>query len=75
MERLRKRNDRQIKEVRVADARWLNLDTGDVIEQSYAEQELLHELEALRRQVELLRDNKERHDEPRFHDTSTLDSE
>ncbi len=71
----RKRNDRQITEVRVADARWLNLDTGDVIEQSYAEQELLHELEALRRQVELLRDNKERHDEPRFHDTSTLDSE
>lgn len=52
----RKENDRQIKEVRIADARWLNLDTGEVIEQSHAEQALLSELEALRRQVELLTD-------------------
>ena len=50
----RKENDRQIKEVRIADARWLNLDTGEVIEQSHAEQALHSELEALRRQVELL---------------------
>lgn len=50
----RKENDRQIKEVRIADARWLNLDTGEVIEQSHTEQALLSELEALRRQVELL---------------------
>ena len=50
----RKENDRQIKEVRIADARWLNLDTGEVIEHSHAEQALLSELEALRRQVELL---------------------
>jgi len=49
-----KENDRQIKEVRIADARWLNLDTGEVIEHSHAEQALLSELEALRRQVELL---------------------
>ncbi len=50
----RKKNDRQIKEVRIADARWLNLDSGEVIEHSHAEQTLLSELEALRRQVELL---------------------
>lgn len=50
-------NDRQIKEVRIADARWLNLDTGEVIEQSHTEQELLNELEALRRQIELLTDS------------------
>lgn len=49
-----KENDRQIKEVRIADARWLNLDTGEVIEYSDAEQALLSEVEALRRQVELL---------------------
>ncbi len=30
----RRGNDRQIKEIRIADARWLNLDTGEVIEQS-----------------------------------------
>ena len=52
----RKGNDRQIKEVRVADARWLNLDTGDFIEQSCTEQALLSEIEALRRQVALLSD-------------------
>ncbi|SFU17972.1 MULTISPECIES: MBL fold metallo-hydrolase [Pseudomonas] len=50
----RKKNDRHIKEVRIADARWLNLDNGEVIEQSHSEQALLRELEALRRQVELL---------------------
>lgn len=50
-------NDRQIKEVRIADARWLNLDSGEVIEQSHTEQALLNELEALRRQVELLTDS------------------
>ncbi|MEH6386400.1 MULTISPECIES: MBL fold metallo-hydrolase [Pseudomonas] len=50
----RKENDRAIKEVRIADARWLNLDTGEVIEQSHNEQAMLEELEALRRQVELL---------------------
>jgi len=50
-------NDRQIKEVRIADARWLNLDSGEVIEQSHTEQELLSELEALRLQVELLTDS------------------
>jgi metallo-beta-lactamase family protein len=49
-----KENDRQIKEVRIADARWLNLDTGEVIEYSDAEQALLSEVEALRRQVEHL---------------------
>lgn len=47
----RKENDRQIKEVRIADARWLNLDSGQVIEQSLIEQALLNELEALRRQL------------------------
>lgn len=71
----RKGNDRQIKEVRVADARWLNLDTGEVIEQSPTEQALLDELEALRRQVAFLSDNKMKQDKPRIHDTSTLDSE
>lgn len=50
-------NDRQIKAVRIADARWLNLDSGEVIEQSHNEQELLSELEALRLQVELLTDS------------------
>lgn len=50
-------NDRQINEVRVADARWLNLDSGEVIEQSHIEQELLSELEALRLQVERLTDD------------------
>lgn len=53
----RKENDRQIKEVRIADARWLNLDSGEVIEQSLTERALLNELEALRRQVELLTDS------------------
>lgn len=53
----RKENDRQIKEVRIADARWLNLDNGEVIEQSIIEQALLEEIEALRRQLETLTDN------------------
>ncbi|WP_425914650.1 MBL fold metallo-hydrolase [Pseudomonas sp. GWSMS-1] len=71
----RRENDRQIKEVRIADARWLNLDTGEVIEQSCTEQALLDELELLRRQVELLSDNKNRQDKPRTHDTTILHAE
>jgi metallo-beta-lactamase family protein len=47
-------HDRQIKEVRIADARWLNLDTGEVIEQSSTEMALMAELEALKLEVELL---------------------
>lgn len=73
MERLQ--NDRHIKEVRIADARWLNLDTGEVIEQSCAEQALLNELEVLRRQVELLSDNKDKQAEPRTHDATVLHAE
>ena len=53
----RKENDRQIKEVRIADARWLNLDSGEVIEQSLDEQALFNELEALRRQLRSLTDS------------------
>ena len=53
----RKENDRQIKEVRIADARWLNLDSGEVIEQSLIEQALFNELEALRRQLGTLTDS------------------
>lgn len=52
-------SDRRIKEVRIADARWLNLDTGEYIEHSHSEQELLSELAALRLQVELLKQNAE----------------
>ncbi|MDY0134239.1 MAG: MBL fold metallo-hydrolase [Atribacterota bacterium] len=52
-------SDRRIKEVRIADARWLNLDTGEYIEHSHSEQELLSELAALRLQVELLNQNAE----------------
>lgn len=70
-----KENDRQIKEVRIADARWLNLNTGEVIEQSCAEQALLNELEVLRRQVELLSDNKDKQAEPRTHDATVLHAE
>ncbi|WP_017245180.1 MBL fold metallo-hydrolase [Stutzerimonas stutzeri] len=65
-------NDRQIKEVRIADARWLNLDTGEVIEQSSNEQALLDELEVLRRQVAFLSDDKNKQDKPRIHDTTVL---
>jgi len=65
-------NDRQIKEVRIADARWLNLDTGEVIEQSSTEQALLDELEALRRQVAFLSDDEIKQDKPRIHDTTAL---
>lgn len=53
----RKENDRQIKEVRIADARWLNLDSGEVIEQSLNEQAMFNELEALRQQLRTLIDN------------------
>jgi len=49
-------NDRQIKEVRIADARWLNLDTGEVIEDNSSDQALLSEIEALRRKLALLSD-------------------
>lgn len=65
-------NDRHIKEVRIADARWLNLDTGEAIEQSDTEQALLNELEVLRRQIEALSDNKCKQAEPLTHDTSVL---
>jgi metallo-beta-lactamase family protein len=37
-------HERQVKEVRIADARWLNLDTGEVIEQSSTEMALMAEL-------------------------------
>lgn len=47
-------DDRLIKEVRIANAQWLNLDSGEVIEQNHSEQEMLSELESLRLQVELL---------------------
>lgn len=70
-----KENDRQIKEVRIADARWLNLDSGEVIEQSHTEQTLLNELEALRRQVELLSDSNVTQDKPRHHDIAALQTE
>jgi metallo-beta-lactamase family protein len=65
-------NDRQIKEVRIADARWLNLDTGEVIDQSSTEQALLDELEVLRRQVAFLSDDKIKKDKPRVHDITAL---
>lgn len=65
-------NDRQIKEVRIANARWLNLDTGEVIEQSHTEQALLNELEVLRRQVERLSDSKDTQEKPRLSDISAL---
>jgi metallo-beta-lactamase family protein len=50
----RRENDRQITEVRIADARWLNLDSGDVIEESLPDQTLLSVIEALRREVKRL---------------------
>lgn len=65
-------NDRLIKEVRIADARWLNLDTGEVVEQSSTEQALLNELEVLRRQIEVLNDNKDKQAEAWTHDTTAL---
>lgn len=49
-----KAGDRKIQEVRIADARWLNLDTGKPID---SEQVQLEEVEALRRLVELLTDS------------------
>lgn len=49
-----KDNDRQINDIRIADARWLNLDSGEVIEVSPADQALLNEVEALRRQLKSL---------------------
>lgn len=48
------KGDRRVKEVKIADARWLNLDTGEYIDHSHSEQELLSELAALRLQLELL---------------------
>ena len=68
----RRGNDRQIKEIRIADARWLNLDTGEVIEQSCTEQALHDELELLRQQLALLSDNKDKQGKPRTHDTTVL---
>lgn len=50
----RRENDRQITEVKLADARWLNLDSGEVIEESLPDQALLSEIETLRREVERL---------------------
>lgn len=47
-------NGRRIKDVRIADARWINLDNGEVID---SEQELQSEIEALRLQVKLLSEN------------------
>tara|TARA_R110001606_G_scaffold361754_3_gene514963 strand:+ start:19782 stop:21419 length:1638 start_codon:yes stop_codon:yes gene_type:complete len=52
-------NDRRIKEVKIADACWLNLDNGEVIEQSHSEQELLSEIVALRLQIDLLSQGRE----------------
>lgn len=46
--------DRRITAVRVADARWVNLDTGEPIEESHGDQQLLGELEALRSLVRQL---------------------
>ncbi|MBD9399097.1 MBL fold metallo-hydrolase [Pseudomonas sp. PDM11] len=68
----RRNNDRKIKEVIIADARWLNLDTGEVIEQSCTEQALLNELESLRRQLEILSDSKKKQDKHRSQDIATL---
>jgi len=68
----RKENDRQIKEVRIADARWLNLNTDEVIEQSCTEQALHDELELLRQQLALLSDRKDKQGKPRTHDTTVL---
>lgn len=68
----RKENDRQIKEVRIADARWLNLNTDEVIEQSCTEQALHDELELLRQQLALLSDSKDKQGKPRTHDTTVL---
>jgi len=68
----RKKNHRLIKEVRIADARWLNLDTGEVIEQDSTEQALLNELELLRQQVKLLVNQNIKQDEPRINQSSVL---
>ncbi|MNY74918.1 hypothetical protein D3C86_2140570 [compost metagenome] len=38
----------------MADARWVNLDTGESIEESHSDQQLLGELEALRSLVRQL---------------------
>lgn len=48
-------NDRQIKEVKIADARWINLNTGEVIEKNQEEQHLLTENEELRLQISRLK--------------------
>lgn len=47
-------SDRRIAAARVADARWVNLDTGEPIEESHSDQQLLGELEALRSLVRRL---------------------
>lgn len=46
--------DRRIAAVRLADARWVNLDTGEPIEESHSDPQLLSELEALRLLVKQL---------------------
>lgn len=51
-----KANERQIKEVRIADARWLNLDNGEVIEENSSERALLSEVAALRQKLALFTD-------------------
>ncbi|MGE6660344.1 MBL fold metallo-hydrolase [Pseudomonas sp. NPDC077408] len=46
--------DRKIMDVRIADARWFDLDTGEPIEGSSGQAELLREVEALRSQLRQL---------------------
>ena len=49
-----KNHDRRINKVIIADARWLNLDSGEVIEESPGDEALIKENEALRTKLELL---------------------
>lgn len=51
-------NDRLISDVSIADARWLNLDSGEVIGDSPGDMALLEEIESLRKQLALLADGK-----------------
>lgn len=53
---LRQSGDRAIAAVCIADARWLNLNTGEPIEESHAEQSMRAELEALRSMLKDLTD-------------------
>ncbi|MBU0838037.1 MAG: MBL fold metallo-hydrolase [Gammaproteobacteria bacterium] len=46
--------DRKIMDVRIADARWFDLDTGEPIDGSSGQAELLREVEALRSQLRQL---------------------